>query len=124
MFLMRIFPDEYIQRISRYLIIFLVIFVITGELPLVFRCIPMSAIFDPSKMSTSLCISDHALLILALFHGVVMMLTDLMIFIMPMLPLWRLKVPLRERLGVMVIFGLGPSRHFAPPFLSLYMFPG
>lgn len=119
---MRLFPDEYIHRLSRYLIIFLILFAISGEVPLIFQCIPPRAMFERQKYPDAKCMSSDSLFGLMLFQAIVMLLTDMVILVMPMVPLWRLKLPLRKRLEVMLLFGLGayPS-HAAlpPPFSSL-----
>ncbi|KAI5850998.1 hypothetical protein BZA05DRAFT_436556 [Tricharina praecox] len=78
-FLKRYFPDEYIQRTSRGLIIFLTVFTVSSELAIAFQCTP----------------------------GLTMFVTDVVIPVLPMQPLWRLRVPLRERLPLMGLFLLG-----------------
>ncbi|KAI5850999.1 hypothetical protein BZA05DRAFT_56197 [Tricharina praecox] len=103
--LMRYFPDQHIQRISQGLIILLTVFTVGSELAITFQCTPVRAAYAPVEGAT--CWPKETLFIMMIFQGVAMSLTDVVILVLPMRPLWRLKVPLRERLPLMALFGLG-----------------
>jgi hypothetical protein len=55
----------------------------------------------------SKCFSPNTLFGIFMFQAVTMFVTDVIILVIPMPILWRLKMRLKKRIGVMVLFGLG-----------------
>ncbi|KAI5853304.1 hypothetical protein BZA05DRAFT_444329 [Tricharina praecox] len=104
-FLMRHFPDAIIQKTGRGLVVFLVVFTITGQLPLTFQCSPVRAMWEPVEGAR--CLGKNTLFAITVYQAVVMFVTDAIILVLPLRPLWRLKVPLRERIPLIGLFGLG-----------------
>ncbi|OJI99032.1 hypothetical protein ASPVEDRAFT_50588 [Aspergillus versicolor CBS 583.65] len=70
----------------------------------IFQCRPIHAYWDLDPQYEFTCLNDGAIVFSA---SVINMLTDVLATILPMPLIWKLKLPARQRLAVMSIFGLG-----------------
>ena len=84
----------------------MVLFTITGEFPLAFRCSPVRASYDPTVTERK-CFSNDVMFALAIYQAVVMFITNFIICALPIIPLWRLKLSLRKRIALLTICVLG-----------------
>lgn len=69
----------------------------------IFRCVPMSWIWDPT-VTDPRCIQFS---VLVLAHGISNIVTDLIIFAMPIHPILKLKMPKDKKVYVLLSFLLG-----------------
>lgn len=107
-FLMRIFPHPHLQKVAKALFGFLAAFTISNEFLLAFQCRPVRVMYDITILpKDKKCWSADTLFSVMLFQGILMFVTDIVIMALPMPLLWRLKLPLRQRLQIVVLFGLG-----------------
>ncbi|KKA24001.1 hypothetical protein T310_1983 [Rasamsonia emersonii CBS 393.64] len=70
------------------------------------QCIPLGAFFNPSAYPNAKCIPTPITLYIPASLNV---LTDLLIYILPIYPLWVLHTTVRRRIGLMFCFTLGGS---------------
>ncbi|KAL1960647.1 hypothetical protein VTO42DRAFT_7226 [Malbranchea cinnamomea] len=105
-FIMRVFPTEKIQRIGYGIITFLILFAISGELPLILQCKPVRAAYDKTLEHFE-CFSADILFDIQMYQGVLMFVIDLVIIVLPMPTIWRLQMPLARRISIIGLFGLG-----------------
>ncbi|KAI5840355.1 hypothetical protein BZA05DRAFT_423113, partial [Tricharina praecox] len=105
-FLMRTFPDTYIQLTCKGLMVFLALFAVISEIPVIFYCQPVRAFWDTAQEGAK-CWSRDVLFGVLLSQGVIMFVTDVIILLLPIRPLWRLRLPLRERIPLVGLFALG-----------------
>lgn len=105
-FIMRIFPQRYIQYIGRGLLAFILAFSISGELALVFQCKPVRAFFDKTIQDAT-CWSSDTLFAVTMYQGVVMFVMDIVILLLPMRGIWQLQMPVRKRLWLAFMFSFG-----------------
>ncbi|KAK7947844.1 uncharacterized protein PG986_008730 [Apiospora aurea] len=70
------------------------------------QCIPIDAYFHPELYPDRRCIDSSLSYYLPSVANVTM---DLVIYTLPIVPLWHLQVPLRRRLGLIAIFTMGGS---------------
>lgn len=68
----------------------------------IFQCVPISSAWDPSE--TGKCV-PYGALVLAM--GIVNIVTDVIMLILPMPLLWRLKVSATRKWMLMIMFSLG-----------------
>lgn len=103
---MRTFPDTYIQLTCKGLMVFLALFAVISEIPVIFYCQPVRAFWDTAQEGAK-CWSRDVLFGVLLSQGVIMFVTDVIILLLPIRPLWRLRLPLRERIPLVGLFALG-----------------
>ncbi|CAK7199777.1 hypothetical protein SEUCBS139899_002460 [Sporothrix eucalyptigena] len=97
----RIFRDNLTRAICFWLILYLTLWGITQEFLVAFACIPVS-IFIPSMASK--CIASLVVWYLTSIMNIV---TDFIIFMVPIPAIRNLRLPLRQKILVMSIFCLG-----------------
>ncbi|BDD59064.1 hypothetical protein MAP00_004302 [Monascus purpureus] len=102
-FIMRIFPQRYVQHIGMGIIAFLAVFTISGEFALIFQCTPIQAAYDKS-MEHYKCFSQDTLFGINMYQGVLMFLVDVVIIILPMPSIWQLQMPTRKRILIVSMF--------------------
>ncbi|KAI5851945.1 hypothetical protein BZA05DRAFT_398362 [Tricharina praecox] len=105
-FLMRVFPGAMLHKCAKCIIIFLCVFTVGTEFATTFSCNPVQAGWDKSIVDAN-CWSIDVLYNIVVFQGIVMSLSDVVILLLPMWDLWKLKLPTRKRLQLMIMFGLG-----------------
>lgn len=92
-------------RMAIYFVMFYVISTETiATLILIFRCNPIAASWDFSLVLTAKCLDAPKLYFSV---GVVNVLSDVMILVLPVKMLWGLRLPRRQMYHVSVVFGLG-----------------
>lgn len=67
-----------------------------------FSCIPLSKQWNPNELGS--CINVEAFV---LTHGSLSLATDVVIFILPLRPLWKMRLPRRERIALLFLLALG-----------------
>lgn len=107
-FIMRIFPQRYIQLIGRGLLGFIFVFSLSGELVLIFQCKPVRAFFDKT-ITDAKCLSSDTLFAITMYQGVTMFLLDIVILLLPMRAIWQLQMPLRKRALLAFMFSFGKN---------------
>lgn len=80
---------------------------------------PMSAIWDLDPKYPHSCINDGAAVFSA---SIVNVFNDLLCTVAPMPLVWNLKLPIRQRLAVMSIFGLGAIVNVAGTVRTVYVY--
>ena len=92
----------------RLAIYFVMFFVMSTEIIatfiLIFRCNPIAANWDFAVAATAKCLDPGKLYFSV---GVVNVISDLMILLLPVKMLWGLRLPRKQMLQVSVVFGLG-----------------
>ncbi|KAF1834932.1 hypothetical protein BDW02DRAFT_317965 [Decorospora gaudefroyi] len=95
------------------LIGFLALFTLACMGTLIFQCIPVAAAWDlrlrPPPMGTgdARCFSNLTFVQLGLFNGVVNIVTDLLLALIPAPLIWKLQMPIRTRMSLVVVLSLG-----------------
>ncbi|KAH8702550.1 integral membrane protein [Talaromyces proteolyticus] len=69
-----------------------------------FNCLPIKASFDLAPTYSYHCLNGNVLVFVA---SVINLFTDLLTTVVPMPLIWRLKLPRRQRMAIIAIFGLG-----------------
>lgn len=113
LFFMRIFQKDWVQRICKGMMIFLVLFTVSGSLVLAFQCSPPRAAFDQT-ITNATCFSKFRLFQITLYQAVLMFAVDLAILILPMPVLISLKMPVRKTLAICLIVSTGIIASIAP----------
>jgi hypothetical protein len=104
LFYMRIFHHiAWFKKISLSLIAFLVIYLIATTVTSIVQCTPVELAWDPSGDS-SRCIDLPKFFI---FNGVVALLTDLLVLVLPLPLVWGLQLPFSQKLALIPVFGIG-----------------
>lgn len=94
-----------------YVIIFVVIgFGVGSVTAILLQCIPLSALWDSKVMETAKCIQ---LTNFYYANAGINIATDVVILLLPLRILWGLHMPLRQRISLCALFGLG----------GLYVYP-
>ncbi|KAJ5781183.1 hypothetical protein N7457_006343 [Penicillium paradoxum] len=105
-FIMRVFPQRYVQRIGYGIIAFIVAFTLSGELLLAFQCKPVHAFWDKTIL-TAECFTNDTLFAITMYQGVLMFICDVVIIVLPMPAIWRLHMALKKRLLIFFLFSFG-----------------
>ena len=77
------------------------IYYIVNILLVLFHCLPPSKTFNRSKPGTSFN-NDASLVV----NGVFVVLSDFAILMLPVFWIWKIQIPVRRRLGVLIIFSV------------------
>ncbi|KAI1440296.1 hypothetical protein F5Y02DRAFT_432484 [Annulohypoxylon stygium] len=70
----------------------------------IFQCWPRPAIWNPLLAPDAVCINFK---VATLVSGVINMLLDIGIFLTPLWAIWLLQMPMKRKLGVISVFGVG-----------------
>lgn len=89
------------------------------ELVSIFQCRPIHAFWDLEPQYPHTCLNDGAAVFSA---SLINILTDFMCTVLPMPLIWNLKLPARQRLAVMSIFGLGIVVNVAGSVRTAYVY--
>ncbi|KAL2850230.1 hypothetical protein BJY01DRAFT_245540 [Aspergillus pseudoustus] len=104
-FIMRVFPTPTIRKFGLGIIIFLVVFAISGELPLILQCSPVRAAYDVNVKGD--CLSPDTLFAIQMYQGVVMICVDIYLFVLPIPTTWKLQMSKQRKLSIIGLFGIG-----------------
>ena len=103
LFYMRIFHHiAWFKKISLALIAFLLVYLIATTLTSVVQCTPVALAWDPTVDGK--CIDLGKFFI---FNGVVAVLTDLLVLILPLPLVWGLQLPFNQKMALIPVFGIG-----------------
>ncbi|KAI9045134.1 uncharacterized protein KD926_009548 [Aspergillus affinis] len=105
-FIMRAFPTKLIRWLGLTIVGFLVLLTISGELPLILQCSPVSAAYDKTVPNYK-CFPSDTMFDIEMYQGVLMFAVDLAIFALPIPTIWKLQMPLKRRLTIIGLFALG-----------------
>ncbi|KAL2814269.1 hypothetical protein BJX63DRAFT_442528 [Aspergillus granulosus] len=105
-FIMRVFPQPYVQRIGYGIILFIIAFTISGELTLALQCKPVRAFWDKTIV-TGKCFTNDTMFAITMYQGVLMFVCDVVIIVLPMPAIWKLQIALKKRLLVLFMFSFG-----------------
>ncbi|KAF9892641.1 hypothetical protein FE257_001043 [Aspergillus nanangensis] len=113
LFLRRIFVKPWMQHLTLGLMIFQVMFSLSGSFVLAFQCTPARAAFDLT-ITNAKCLSRFKLFQITLYQAVLMFTSDIIMLAAPMPILYSLKMPAKKIVALMVIFGSGLIACIAP----------
>ncbi|KAK0747043.1 hypothetical protein B0T18DRAFT_326855 [Schizothecium vesticola] len=103
LFYMRIFHHiAWFKKISLSLIAFLIIYLIATTVTSIVQCTPVALAWDASVDGH--CIDLPKFFI---FNGVVALLTDLLVLVLPLPLVWGLQLPFSQKLALIPVFGIG-----------------
>ena len=89
------------------------------ELISIFQCRPIRAYWELEPKYPHTCLNDGAVVFSASLINVI---TDFMCTVVPMPLIWNLKLPARQRIAVMSIFGLGIVVNVAGAIRTAYVY--
>ncbi|PTU24981.1 hypothetical protein P175DRAFT_0498082 [Aspergillus ochraceoroseus IBT 24754] len=113
LFLRRIFIKTWLHTLTLCLMIFHVLFSVSGSFVLAFQCDPPRAAYDLT-ITNGKCYSQFKLFQIVLYQAVLIFVGDLIILVAPMPILCRLNMPMRKIVALMIIFGSGIIACIAP----------
>ncbi|KAF2130674.1 hypothetical protein P153DRAFT_384935 [Dothidotthia symphoricarpi CBS 119687] len=100
----RLNPDRVFQ-IAVGSTLFVIVGAYTGIFfSLVFACHPIAASWDPTLQPIAVCINRGAIYIATAVIGII---TDVLLIALPIPTIWRLQMPLKQKVGLTGIFGVG-----------------
>ncbi|KAL4940543.1 hypothetical protein BDV06DRAFT_223986 [Aspergillus oleicola] len=112
-FLRRVFITTWLQRLTAGLIVFQVLFSVTGSFVLAFQCSPPRAAYDMSIRNAN-CYSHFVLYRITLYQAVLIFIGDFVMLLAPIPILMGLNMPTRKIIGLLAIFGSGIIACIAP----------
>jgi hypothetical protein len=71
-----------------------------------FACRPISASWDPTLLPTAVCLNRGAIYVATAVIGVA---TDFMVILLPIPTIWGLHLHMKQKLGLLGIFGVGST---------------
>jgi hypothetical protein len=99
---LRLFPGRTEKIFCYALSSFVVSFTIASFLLSLFQCRPIRSYWDPDVQP--ICINMRITLVaMAALNSF----SDFLVYLYPMKPLWRLRLPLKQKLGLMFLFSVG-----------------
>lgn len=103
---LRIFTDKLFRILTWTTLALTAVFGIIISLATIFQCRPITATWDPNERSkeATWCASTEALWYSS---GTFFIITDLVLVILPIPLIWKIQRPLKEKLLLYVIFGIG-----------------
>ncbi|KAL4808577.1 hypothetical protein BDV18DRAFT_157521 [Aspergillus unguis] len=114
MFLRRIFyVTSWMPRLTAALMVFQVLFSVSGSFVLAFQCNPPRAAFDLTIKNPQ-CYDHYTLYQITLYQAVLIFVGDLIMLIAPVPVLVGLKMPTRKIVALLAIFGSGIIACIAP----------
>ncbi|KAF1994090.1 hypothetical protein P154DRAFT_586904 [Amniculicola lignicola CBS 123094] len=101
---LRLFPSRSNKIFCYGLSIFVMSFTVACIFLMLFQCTPIRGYWDPGAKQH--CINLRVtLIIIAAFNS----LSDFLVYLWPAKPLWSLQLPLKQRIGLVVIFAVGST---------------
>lgn len=102
LFYYRIFPQKRFRYALYGMGIFLILFFLSSVLAVVLQCLPIHGFWEPDI--THHCF-DQVTFYIA--QGSLNFVSDVFVVLMPIPLLWKLRLPLARRLGLVIVFLLG-----------------
>ncbi|KAK7417437.1 hypothetical protein QQX98_004556 [Neonectria punicea] len=113
----RIFHVPYFKKMAWYVGTFVLAWVITVTFLFIFICIPVEKLWYPELPGR--CINQVATWIA---NAASTILTDIIILLLPLQPIWKLQLGRQEKIGLSVAFGLGFFVVFASAYRTSVLF--
>jgi len=104
--LLRLLRGKYWKRFLYVIIAVQVVMAVFVTLMQTTRCVPIKGLWDPA-ITDKKCWSEHAFRVSLSFTSVVTILTDVILSLIPLTFILNIKRPLRERLMIVLLMGLG-----------------
>ncbi|KAJ4258078.1 hypothetical protein NW762_008218 [Fusarium torreyae] len=102
-FYLRISPHRWFRIVIFTTIVFVVLYTVIIADLLLFGCKPIRAAWDPFEFATGKCINTALVYIII---AVVNIVSDLILFIIPIPIIVRLKIPTGQKIGAAIMFGI------------------
>ena len=102
-FYLQISPQLRFRRLVFGTITFVALYTIIISTLLLFGCNPIAAAWDPLQFASRKCI-DHAVVYIII--AVVNIISDVILFVLPIPMIMQLKMPLGQKIGAGIIFGI------------------
>ncbi|KAL2278749.1 hypothetical protein FJTKL_14200 [Diaporthe vaccinii] len=118
LFMRRVFPTPYIQYTTLGLLIFLVLFTISGTLVAAFQCNPpkyayqLEFLMSPDRLKY--CYSSDVLYSIFMYQAVLLFACDIIIFLLPFPALIKLHMGSAKKTALLLVFGSGAVACIAP----------
>ncbi|KAJ5139178.1 uncharacterized protein N7515_004026 [Penicillium bovifimosum] len=106
LFLRRIFIKPWMNYLTTGMIVFQVLFSLSGSFVLAFQCTPARAAFDLT-ITNAKCYTQYKLFQITLYQAVLIFVCDVIILVAPLIILCGLNMPTRKIIALMAIFGSG-----------------
>ncbi|KAJ5801560.1 uncharacterized protein N7518_003628 [Penicillium psychrosexuale] len=106
LFLRRIFIKRWMNALTIGMIVFQVLFSVSGSFVLAFQCDPVRGAYDLTVANPK-CYSQYKLFQITLYQAVLIFVCDVIILIAPLVILCGLQMPTRKIIALMAIFGSG-----------------
>ncbi|KAJ6259390.1 hypothetical protein Dda_6291 [Drechslerella dactyloides] len=103
-FYLRLVPSGPFRTLTWLTMAAVVTLGVAYALMVVFYCIPVRAYWQPYEYPDAKCLSDEAALI---SNAAVNIVLDCWLWIMPVPVVWKVRLPLRQRVGLVAVFALG-----------------
>ncbi|KAJ5153877.1 uncharacterized protein N7500_009316 [Penicillium coprophilum] len=112
-FIRRIFIKPWMNRLTMCMIVFQVLFSVSGSFVLALQCDPPRAVFDLTVKNPT-CYSQYKLFQITLYQAVFIFVCDVIILLAPMFILCKLQMPTRKVIALVAIFGSGVIACISP----------
>jgi hypothetical protein len=101
---LRIFSEPWFRRTCWACVVVILGYSLASIVASIFQCTPIPHYWDKSKYPTGTCIDFTTFWYANAIYNII---TDFVILVSPPRVVWKLRLPLRQRLGLMAVFGLG-----------------
>ncbi|KAM0227272.1 hypothetical protein ACHAPO_011692 [Fusarium lateritium] len=102
-FYLQISPQVWFRRVIFGTITFVVLYTLIISTLLLFGCYPIQTAWDPFRFASGKC-ADNAVVYIII--AVVNIISDLILFVIPIPMIVQLKMPLGQKIGVAIMFGI------------------
>jgi hypothetical protein len=102
-FYLQISPQVWFRRVIFGTITFVVLYTLIISTLLLFGCNPIQTAWDPFRFASGKC-ADNAVVYIII--AVVNIISDLILFVIPIPMIIQLKMPLGQKIGVGIMFGI------------------
>ncbi|KAF2839760.1 hypothetical protein M501DRAFT_904272, partial [Patellaria atrata CBS 101060] len=100
---LRLFPSRSNRIFCWTCIVYLTLWMISVSIMNILQCIPIKGMYDPSVTEKKCIDYKSALLSTAALNSV----SDFIVYLWPAKPLWRVQLPLKQRIGLLGVFCMG-----------------
>lgn len=81
------------------LVLFVAMYIVSGEISLMFGCRPLKKLFYKEVKGTCVSFVDHVMA-----QAILNIVSDLALFILPIPTAWKLQLPKRQKIAIIAIF--------------------
>ncbi|ORY68343.1 uncharacterized protein BCR38DRAFT_130457 [Pseudomassariella vexata] len=107
LFLLRFVEGKMYKWFLICIMVFISVITIACEGPMIFQCLPVSAIFKVEKPPTAKCISQDAFNNIGILNGSANVFTDFVLVVLPIHIVLKLHMNKRRKIALVCIFSLG-----------------